>query len=654
MIIDKENRSFLKVFFANKGIDAINLSNILHNKKVVSKIPSYFQDKSPPILSYTYSKSIASTIFNYKKVLQEVQIKDIKSKPPSCTCSTSPHCYQPVNHIITGDLSIIPNNKLRDLFFKGPKFRPPRSINWRYNFKLLMDSVEEYARRWAKREKVDVNTLSEWIKTIRTHIQSRIKNLKNNMSNRVETPLKDAEVKKCLAELHHKYIVLPADKAPNNIVFVCKKYYHECMLKELNFDESQQNGTYTPTCLSRQEIFDNHRSVLNSFGIKTEQDDLSLPSLYWIPKLHKTPYKCRFIAGSAKCTTKGISKILTSLLTAIKEGIQKYCNIAFSHSGVNQMWILKNSKSLLESLKCQSCQSLTSISTFDFSTLYTTIPHDKLKARLACLVKNSFFYKNGKRRYRYLVLNNHTNSAYFVKEHTDSTQKYTEDNIINMLNFLIDNIFVEYGGIIFQQTIGIPMGTNCAPLLADLFLYTYEAEFIQKLVKSKKKNLAQSFNFTFRYIDDVLSLSNAKFEDHLHLIYPNELEIKNTTDTIKSASYLDLFIQIDRNGHLSTKLYDKRDDFNFPIVNFPFLSSNIPSSPAYGVYMSQLIRYSRACTFYKDFISRGKILTSKLMQQGFLKQRLITVLKKFYGRCPELINSYHVSISQIIIDIFAD
>ena len=122
-----------------------------------------------------------------------------------------------------------------------------------------------------------------------------------------------------------------------------------------------------------------------------------------------------------------------------------------------------------------------------------------------------------------------------------------------MFNFLIDNIFVEYGGQIFQQTIGIPMGTNCAPLLADLFLYTYEAEFIQELLKTKKKSLAQSFNLTHRYIDDVLSLSNAKFEDYLHQIYPEELDIKNTTDTLESASYLDLYLQIDHRGHLRTK-----------------------------------------------------------------------------------------------------
>ena len=269
------------------------------------------------------------------------------------------------------------------------------------------------------------------------------------------------------------------------------------------------------------------------------------------------------------------------------------------------MWILKNSKSLLEYFKSCSLTSVTSIKAYDFSTLYTTIPHSQLKSRLRDLISSCFFAKNGKRRYLYLVVNDKFKSTYFVKDHSDCTKKYTEDDIFNMLNFLIDNIFVECGGQVFQQTVGIPMGTNCAPLLADLFLYSYEAEFIQHLMKTKQKKLAQSFNFTFRYIDDVLSLSNPKFGDYLHQIYPPELEIKDTTESLTSASYLDLLLERDPHNNLCTKLYDKRDDFNFPIVNFPFLCSNIPSSPAYGVYISQLIRYARTCHKYCDFLDRG-------------------------------------------------
>jgi hypothetical protein len=95
-----------------------------------------------------------------------------------------------------------------------------------------------------------------------------------------------------------------------------------------------------------------------------------------------------------------------------------------------------------------------------------------------------------------------------------------------MLEFPIDNIFVRVGGRVFQQTIGIHMGTNCAPLLADLFLYSYKADFIQGLLKKSEKNLSRSFNFTFRYIDDVLSLNNSRLGDFVDRIYPIELEIK--------------------------------------------------------------------------------------------------------------------------------
>jgi hypothetical protein len=146
-----------------------------------------------------------------------------------------------------------------------------------------------------------------------------------------------------------------------------------------------------------------------------------------------------------------------------------------------------------------------------------------------------------------------------------------------------------FGGRVFQQTVGIPMGTNRVPLLADLYLYSYEADFIQGLLRKNEKKLARSFNFMFRYIDDVLSLHNSRFGYFVDHIYSIELEIKDTTDTYRSASYIDLHLEIDSEGQLRTKLYDKRDDFNLPIVNFPFICSNIPATPAYGVYISQLI-----------------------------------------------------------------
>jgi hypothetical protein len=214
------------------------------------------------------------------------------------------------------------------------------------------------------------------------------------------------------------------------------------------------------------------------------------------------------------------------------------------------MWILKNSKDLLEYIQSRSLSSCNNIKTFYFSILYTTIPQSKLRDKLRELVELSFIKKNGQRRYTYLLLGR--NRSYCVKYHSDFTKKISETDIFNLFEILIDNLFAMFGGRVFQQRVDIPMGTNCA-LLADLFLYSYEADFIQGLLKKNDKKLVRSFNFTFRYIDDVLSLNNYRFGDFVDRIYPIELEIKDTTDTDRSASYLDLHLEIDCEDRLRTK-----------------------------------------------------------------------------------------------------
>ena len=135
------------------------------------------------------------------------------------------------------------------------------------------------------------------------------------------------------------------------------------------------------------------------------------------------------------------------MLKHIKQGLQKYCETSYARSGVNEIWILKNSKELLDHLQSPNFNHITSIKSFDFSTLYTTIPHPKLKSRLATIIWNFFIHKIGNRRYEFLVFGRE--GPYFVKEHSDSKNKYTEDDIIHMLEFLVDNIFVVFGGKVF-------------------------------------------------------------------------------------------------------------------------------------------------------------------------------------------------------------
>ena len=140
------------------------------------------------------------------------------------------------------------------------------------------------------------------------------------------------------------------------------------------------------------------------------------------------------------------------------------------------------------------------------------------------------------------------------------------------------------------------MGTDCAPLLADPFLYWYETVFVQGLMKTDQNALPNN-SISSADTKMMYCLNNSEFSMYLEFVYPHELEIKETAKRISSSSYLDLYLYID-NGKRIIRLYDKWDDFSFPIDNFPFLSSNIPSEPAYGVYVLRLTHYARACSEY--------------------------------------------------------
>ena len=196
------------------------------------------------------------------------------------------------------------------------------------------------------------------------------------------------------------------------------------------------------------------------------------------------------------------------------------------------------------------------------------------------------------------------------------------------------------------------MGTNCAPLLADLFLYSYENKFLDNMIRSGHRRLARSFNLCYRYIDDLIVFNNKKFLDYLKEIYPSQLTVEKANKSDHLADYLDLTFIIDSGGKLSTRLYDKRDDFDFHIVNFPFLSSSIPSGPSYGVYISQLIRYARCCSHYDDFRYRHKCLIDRLLSQGYKALRLEKSFKKFYGRYQDLIEKYRRSVNAMVSDSF--
>ena len=172
-----------------------------------------------------------------------------------------------------------------------------------------MDACEAYTRRWAKKEDFELDTLSELIGDALKH---RIRRLKHHVNTRHESIFSAPDVVTTeLSRLQENFVILSTDKGSNNYTFVCKKYYVNLLIDELGLHLLPGNPAYDMTNFSASEVLDNQNSVLNSFRIQTNGEELDLPFIYWIPNMHKNLYERRFISGSSKCSTKPLSVLLT-------------------------------------------------------------------------------------------------------------------------------------------------------------------------------------------------------------------------------------------------------------------------------------------------------------------------------------------------------
>ena len=173
--------------------------------------------------------------------------------------------------------------------------------------------------------------------------------------------------------------------------------------------------------------------------------------------------------------------------------------------------------------------------------------------------------------------------AFFTSDVYNNHNLWSCQKVCDALVYLLDNIFIRFGTKLYRQTIAIPMGTNCAPLVVDLFLFCYERDFMKSLSSENQVDIIEAFNSTSRYLDDLFNIDNIYFDQMVDRIYPTELQLNRANSYDTEAPFLDLDLCIS-NGTVSTNIYDKRDDFD--IVNLPFLDGDVPRRTSYGVYIS--------------------------------------------------------------------
>ena len=252
--------------------------------------------------------------------------------------------------------------------------------------------------------------------------------------------------------------------------------------------------------------------------------------MYWLPKLHQKPYKARFVANSSSCTTTKLSKLLTSCLTAVKKHVIKYYEKVHERSCKKLFWSIKILCEILDKLKAKDFNA-TSLSTSDFSTLYTILPHNLIKDKRIDLIERTFNRESSP----YLACNDR--NAFFTSEKPEKYHAWSCQNVWYALTFLLDNIFIRFGTKLYRQVVGIPMGTNCAPLVADLILFCYEKDFMMSLSDDKQADSIDAFNTTSRYLDDILNINNVYFDNMVSQIYPSEFQLNRVIPSDTKAAF---------------------------------------------------------------------------------------------------------------------
>ncbi|CAH3162586.1 unnamed protein product, partial [Porites lobata] len=297
------------------------------------------------------------------------------------------------------------------------------------------------------------------------------------------------------------------------------------------------------------------------------------------------------------------------------------------------MWIINNSLDVIRVLE-EKQLSLNHVSTWDFSTLYTSLPHAQLKKQLRDLLERVF-----KSDSAFIATNNFR--TFWTNDRTSTRYTYFSCRELCLaIDFLIDNIYVRFGSYVFRQVIGIPMGTNSAPLLADLFLHTFEYDF---MVKTMKQDITKAIQFsnTFPYIDDLFSANNVDFGNYISAIYPSESQAAQTTlphHLLKCV--ISTLISRLAKTHPSVSACTIRER----TLHCGF---NIPANPAYDVYISQLVRYAGICTSKVDFINRLRGLSLRLRQQGFDTNLLQKSFNKFFSRHGLIVEKYGAALREM-------
>jgi hypothetical protein len=601
------------IHYDSKAMDLINMNKCFAiDKELNEQVDIYRAGKAidiRPKIRFTYNKPLGVTIMNYRRVA--LCDNDYRRLPP-CKCQGElDYIDKHHKHVVTGQVGICHDRQTEMMLGKGAAFRPNQTIDWQITESYLTDVVKNYAKR-IKRTYPEIRPLCAeveygWIENV--HKQIRIAKL--------HAFPKVTELKTDLHSLSKNYVITATDKSKQNYSFTCKHFYVK-KLKEILDDEQVYEKIHENYEIVMKKI--ETASTIMGIEISSSMKNL-LPFAQLNPKFHKTPVDFRAIISSKKACTKPASKILGNCLSLIQYNLKRYCETIFNNTKVNMYWIIDRNVAILNCLEgISSTYGAKNLCTFDFGQMYTNLKHDDIKNAIYHVVSIAM----SKIKYIYADM---YSASWQCKR--SSMLTISKENLLKISEFVLDNAYFRFGSNIYRQIVGIPMGTDAGPFIANLTLFSYEFKYVNMLMNTGKIDVARTLSNTFRYIDDITSVNDGGvFENVYKEIYPESLTLKKMNDNDQEANVLDIKVKI-RNGKFICSVYDKRDDFPFICNRFPAVDTNISKNSIYNIFTNEMNRFFTICSDTATVFNEIKKLKDLLLARRYLESQLSARFSRF-------------------------
>ena len=609
---------------------AVRLRQILEQDETRAVYPGTWPEV---VLSNRLPRPISSLVFNFSKLARALPASTLHNCPCRELFPSKFRTYR--DCVYTGDLSLVRCTTLRKLLAYGTRFRTkvaePQIVH------SVKEALDSFVRRQSAVEDIDESLFEPWKVLVLQQVRTR-----SQTASSLHGVSWCRSSRKYRSYLQKHLVLVPTDKAPGNVCFVCKNLYLHVLKEEL-----ENSGAYEVVGYAEEKIVNKYKTFLSPRKMLSNK---KLGHIYALPKMHKLDPKHTFIAALFKCTTTKCSKLLTTALTLVLRTLREKDDANIRASGIRRFFVVDGYEEVADFLHRKPKPSRPYLYTGDFSTMYTTIPHDDLIDKILLCLREAWSWYADKEgvaedRVRLWITGS---EAKWVLRSTRTTVKYAHNDWVltrsalqELVRFIVRNTFVLNGGVLRRQSVGIPMGTNCAPLLANLYLYCYESLFIDKVQALQGDEAARNFHMTFRLIDDVLSVDNPSVHSYIDLphkegsgvggIYPAELALNNTSVSKDLVQFLGMELKY-TNGFLALDVYDKKKAFPFTVIRYPHLDSLIPVNIPYGVFTGLTYRRYRICSHKEAFLRNVIELAMTLLSKWCSKRRLISLFYDFLRR----------------------